>query len=166
MIRALATGFCAVLLAAAGCVQARNPYTPPEPVDQVDAIELWANSPEAVSWSNTLAPDGVRVSVFLYQYRWGKVKAVLVKGALEFQMFDGRVNEADLGTAKPMQTWVFQDQELSAHEVSGPPGWGYAAQLGWGRNVPKLSRVTVVACYKSPNGMAYFSKPLVIGVPK
>jgi hypothetical protein len=162
-MRVIAGVLCVVLAACAGCGPTRNDFSPPDLVTQVDAIELWANPPVAVNWNDVPGPDGVRVSAFLYQIRGNKVTSVLVEGTLEFFMYDGRVDDADVSRAKPMQTWRFNGQEMAALVVRGPPGWGYAVQLGWGDNAPKSSRVTMILCYKSPKGAVTFSRPLVIG---
>ena len=165
MTRLLAASLCLALLVFAGCVSTRNSYSPPEPEEQADAIELWANPPVAVNWNDDPGPDGVRVSVFLYQYRGNRVTSVLIKGTLEFLMYDGRLDDTELAHAMPMQTWTYTEQELATREVRGPPGWGYATQLAW-THVPKSSRVTLVVGYRSPKGETLYSRPLVIGVPK
>jgi|WetSurMetagenome_2_1015567.scaffolds.fasta_scaffold16777_2 hypothetical protein len=162
-MRMLAAVASLALLVAIGCGPTRNDFVPPSPVQEVDAIELWANPPVAVDWNNVPGPDGVRVSAFLYQNRSGRVKAVLVDGTIDFLLYDGRIDDADLARAKPMQTWSFTGPDLAALEVRGPPGWGYAVQLGWGSNVPKSSRVTLVLRYTSLDGFVAYSRPLVIG---
>jgi hypothetical protein len=151
---------------AAGCDMSRRGVsaTPPRPVEQVDVVQLWANPPAAVNWDDVPGPDGVRLNVFLFQQ--DAVAPVLIKGTLELTMYAGRFGPEDLRGTRPMQTWIFTEQELATRQVSSMVGWGYAIQLGWGRNAPAMSSVTLVACYKSPKGISVKSVPLMIEIPK
>ena len=154
---------------AGGCrlrVDPQHPYTPPEPVEQADAIELWANPPVAVNWNDEPGPDGVRVSVFLYQYAGQPVTSVLIKGTLEFLMYDGRVDESRTGAPPspcrrgptPSRNWP---RARSAAPPAGatPPSWP-------GPTCRKRRGSPWWRAYLSPKGTAFFSRPLVIGVPK
>jgi hypothetical protein len=162
MTRVLLAGLCVAVMAATGCGPMRGGA--PDPVDRVDAIELWANPPAAINWDDVPGLDGVRVNVFLYQA--ARAQPVLVKGTLEFLMFDGRVQQAAMASAKPLLTWSYDDQELATRQFRQTIGWGYAAQLGWGSRLPTANAVTLVACYKPLKGPAIFSVPLLIEVSK
>ena len=92
MTRAVIGSLILVLAAAVlgGCGSMRRgvSQTPPNPVDRVDAINLWAVPPAAINWDDMPGPDGVQVNVFLYQA--DRAEPVLIKGTLEFVMLEGR----------------------------------------------------------------------------
>jgi hypothetical protein len=157
------------LLTAAGCstgIGARRPgrpsAAPPNPVDTVVAIDLWL-PPAAVNWDADPAPDGVWAHVFLYQA--SHPEPVLVKGTLEFLMYEGRVARASVAEAKPLRVWSFTSQELATREVRGMVGWGYAVQLGWGRQMPRVAAVSFAARYVSPAGPVVYSAPIALALP-
>ena len=155
-----------VLGMALGCGPSRRGVsrTPPRLVDHADAIELWAMPPAAINWDEVPGPDGVRVSVYLYLAE--QAQPVLVKGSLEFMMYEGRRPHEGPETVQPFRTWQFTEQELLTHQMRGPAGWGYAAQLGWGRDVPKSAVITLLARYLPPAGPPVASSPIVIPIPK
>ncbi|MBM4017164.1 MAG: hypothetical protein FJ288_02370 [Planctomycetes bacterium] len=156
----------AALCLAAGCGGPQRSVSrmPPKPVDRVDAIDLWAVPPAAINWDDVPGPDGVQVSVYLYQA--SRAEPVLVRGNLEFTMYEGRRPREGLQAATPLRTWQYGEQELATRETRGPAGWGYAAQLGWGRDVPPSSVITLTARYVPPVGPPVTSAPVVIAVPK
>jgi hypothetical protein len=162
MNKLVVAALLAVALAAAGCNINNGRGGSARVVDQADHVELWANPPVAINWDQDPAPDGVRVSVLLYQT--SAAAPVLIKGTLEFLMFDGRIPDGSLASAKPLQTWSFTEQELATRQVATMVGWGYDVQLGWGRNVPAASAVTVIVRYKSPKGPVISSAPTIIAV--
>jgi hypothetical protein len=149
-----------------GCGPARRgvSQTPPNPVDRVDAINLWAVPPAAINWDDVPGPDGIQVNVFLYQA--DRAEPVLIKGTIEFVMYEGRRPRDGPETVKPLRTWQFTEQELGTHEMRGPAGWGYAVQLGWGKDVPKSAVVTLLVRYLPPKGPPVSSEPIVIPIPK
>jgi len=150
----------------AGCGPARRGVsaTPPKPVDRVDAIDLWAVPPAAINWDDMPGPDGIQVNVFLYQA--DRAEPVLIKGTVEFIMYEGRRPREGLETTTPFRTWKYTEQELATREIRGPAGWGYAAQLGWGKDVPKSSVVTLAVRYLPPKGPPVTSAPIVMPIPK
>jgi hypothetical protein len=137
---------------------------PPKAVEQVDAIDLWVVPPAAINWDDVPGPDGVQVTVFLYQA--DHPEPVFVKGTLEFSMYEGRRPREALSSAEPLRTWTFTQQELATRQMHGPAGWGYGTQLGWGRDVPKSSVITLVVRYTPPRGPPMSSVPTVIAVPQ
>jgi hypothetical protein len=161
-----------LLLAAAGCTvpstgrRMTSPsLTPPQPVDQADVVELWAVPPAAINWDEDPGPDGVRGQILLYSNRNAGAETVLVKGTLECLMYEGRVPRDGLPTARPQRTWTFTSQELATRQVRGMVGWGYAVQLGWGRQVPTSSSVTFAVRYTPASGPTIWSAPIVIAMP-
>ncbi|MCX5654649.1 MAG: hypothetical protein NTY65_08395 [Planctomycetota bacterium] len=168
MRRVVLYSLALVLVAAvlAGCGPARKvvSLTAPKPVDHADAIDLWLVPPAAVNRDNIAGPDGVQVNVFLYQA--DRAEPVLVKGTLEFMMYEGRRPRKGMETAQPFRTWKYTEQELGTHEMRGPAGWGYMAQLGWGKDVPKSAVVTLAVRYLPPSGPPVTSAPIVIPIPK
>jgi hypothetical protein len=159
---------CSLILAAAimgGCGSMRKGVspTPPKPVDRAIAIDLWAVPPAAINWDDVPGPDGVQVNVFLYQA--DRAEPVLVKGTIEFTMFEGRRPREGLEAAQPLRQWKYTEQELATREIRGPAGWGYAAQLGWGKDVPKSAVVTLLVRYLPPQGPPVSSAPVVIAIP-
>jgi hypothetical protein len=169
MTRALLCSLMLVVAAAvlAGCGPARKgvSLTPPKPVDRVDAIDLWAVPPAAINWDDVPGPDGIQVNVFLYQA--SRAEPVLVKGTIEFTMYEGRQPREGLEAAPALRKWTYTEQELGTHEMRGPAGWGYVAQLGWGKDVPKSAVVTLTVRYVPPQGPPVSSRaPIVIAIPK
>jgi hypothetical protein len=157
-------------LAVAGCTgpwfgkSTRSPsLTPPKPVDRVDAIDLWAVPPAAVNWDDDPAPDGIIAQIFLYQA--DQPEPVLVKGTLNFLLFEGRVPRAGLATAKPQRIWSYGPTELATRQIRGLVGWGYTAQLGWGRPAPASPAVTFAVRYDPVAGPPLYSAPIVIQMP-
>jgi len=160
-----------VSVSAAGCSRAawswpwgRPAGAPPNPVDSVDHIDLWAVPPAAINWDDMPGPDGVQVSVLLYQE--ATPQPVRVKGSLEFSMWAGRLHGSDIATAQPFQTWSFDARELIALQIRGPAGWGYGARLGWGSKRPNSQVVTVRARYVPLNGSPVSSAPILIAMPE
>ena len=161
-----------VLLAAAGCTVPSTGHrmtspslTPPQPVDQADVVELWAVPPAAINWDEDPGPDGIRGQILLYSNRNAGAETVLVKGTLECLMYEGRVPRDGLPTARPQRTWTFTSQELATRQVRSMVGWGYAAQLGWGRQVPASASVTFAVRYTPSAGPTIYSAPVVIAMP-
>ena len=157
-------------LAVGGCTgqwfgkSMRSPsLTPPNPVDRADAIDLWAVPPAAVNWDDDPAPDGIIAQVFLYQA--DHPEPVLVKGTLNFLMFEGRVPRAGVATAKPQRIWSYGPTELATRQIRGLVGWGYTAQLGWGRPAPASPAVTFAVRYDPVAGPPLYSAPIVIQMP-
>ncbi|MCX5675685.1 MAG: hypothetical protein NTX87_11825 [Planctomycetota bacterium] len=150
----------------AGCGLGRRGVsaTPPKPVDRADAIDLWAVPPAAINWDDVPGPDGVQVNVYLYQA--DRAEPVLIKGKVEFLMHEGRRPREGLAAAAPLKTWPFTEQELVTHQMRGPAGWGYAIQLGWGKDVPTSSVITLTVRYLPLVGPPVASSPIVIPIPK
>jgi len=153
----------AMAMGCAGRVKSVS-LTPPSPVTRVDAINLWAVPPVAINWDDMPGPDGVQVNVFLYQA--DRAAPVLMKGMLEFSMYEGRHHADALREAKPLRTWTYTEQELATRQVRGIAGWGYGIQLGWGLQVPDSDIITLVACYRPPKGAPIYSSPIIIAVSK
>ena len=154
----------AAVLGGCGSMRRGVSQTPPNPVDRVDAINLWAVPPAAINWDDMPGPDGVQVNVFLYQA--DRAEPVLIKGTLEFVMLEGRRPREGLEGATPFRTWTYTEQELATREMRGPAGWGYMAQLGWGKDVPKSAVVSLLVRYLPPKGPPVVSTPIVIPIPK
>ena len=137
--------------------------TPPEPVDRVDALELWASPPAAVNWDDSPGPDGVQVR--LYLFRASRPQPVLVSGTIEFRLYAGRVNRGGDPGADPLKVWTFTGDDLAVRRFRSLVGWGYAARLGWGGERPKTSVVSVQAVYRPPEGPAVAGAPAAIAMP-
>jgi len=167
-MRPVACLFALVALVLAGCTAGqRGPntvgMTPPKPVAQVDAIELWASPPAAVNWDDKAGPDGVQVRVYLFQL--GQAQPVMVEGAVEFRMYAGRVPRSAIPDGEPFRTWRFAGDDLAVRRFRSMVGWGYAARLGWSGQPPDASVVSVQAVYEPPEGTPIFSAPVAIALP-
>jgi hypothetical protein len=154
----------AAVLGGCGSMRRGVSQTPPEPVDRVDAINLWAVPPAAINWDDVPGPDGIQVNVFLYQA--DRAEPVLIKGTLEFVIFEGRRPREGLEGDTPFRTWTYTEQELATQEMRGPAGWGYMAQLGWGKDVPQSAVVSLFVRYVPPKGAPVASSPIIIPIPK
>jgi len=157
----------AALAAGAGCggpgtVKSVS-RTPPRPVDRVDRIDLWLVPPAAVNWDDEPGPDGVLAQVFFGQVE--RPEPVLVKGAVDFLLFEGKVQRADVATKQPFHTWTFTPQELATRLVRSMVGWGYRVELGWGKRVPASPAITLAARYQPKEGPPVYSSPVAIPMP-
>ncbi len=139
--------------------------TPPRPVDQVDALELWAAPPAAVNWDEVPGPDGVQVRLYLYQV--GRPQPVMVGGDVEFQIYTGRPKQDGRPDpeAEPFKVWRFSSDDLAVRRVRSMVGWGYVARLGWGGQAPEGTLVTVQALYRPREGRPVLSAPVSIALP-
>ena len=166
-------GLVAVLaiLVAAGCEQQAQSgakelrsvsRTPPRPVDRVDKIELFAAPPAAINWDNVPGVDGVQVRILMYQV--DRPEPILVKGTVEFLMYGGRLEQESASTPTPLKVWRFTPQEMEMRRFRGIAGWGYALQLGWGRDVPQAKVVSLSARYLPSSGAGVSSAPILIAV--
>jgi len=136
---------------------------PPPPVDRADRVDFWAAPPAAINWDEIPGPDGVQARVFLFQLE--RPESVLVNGALEFMMYAGRVRQGDAPPTEPLKVWNFTGDDLAARRIRSMVGWGYAAQLGWGEDVPTAPVITLQVRYQSPTGPTIYSAPISIPMP-
>ncbi len=136
---------------------------PPRPVDAVDRVDFWAAPPATINWDEIPGADGVQARVYLFKA--DRPDTVLVNGALEFLMYPGRVEQDAPPPAEPLKTWSFTGDELAAHRTRSMVGWGYAAQLGWGKDVPTAPVITLRARYQPPKGPPVYSAPISIAMP-
>jgi len=154
-------------LLAAGCGAESGRGTvslvPPRPVDQADALELWASPPAAINWDETPGPDGVQVRLYVFEV--GRPEPVMVNGTVEFRMYAGRVKGESDAAAEPFKVWRFASEDLAVRRFRSIVGWGYAARLGWGGSMPETPVVTVQAAYQPPEGRGVLSAPASIAMP-
>jgi len=157
MLSALALMLCA------GCPgQGQMPgKTPPPPSSRIDKIVV-QSAPTAVNWDQRPGPDGLVVSVHLFND--SSDLPVLGKGTMEFKLYEGTLGEGQLAEAKPLMEWRYSGSLLANCVFRSPIGWGYGMQLGWGSNAPKTESVTLTATYAPPTGPAIAAKPIVIPV--
>ena len=137
--------------------------TPPRPVDVVDRVDFWAAPPAAINWDEIPGPDGVQARVFLFQMN--RADPVLVSGSLEFLMYPGRIRQGEPPPADPLKVWTFSGDQLAANRARSMVGWGYAAQLGWGKDVPTVPIITLRARYQPLDGPVVYSAPISIPLP-
>jgi len=102
--------------------------------------------------------------VFFYQVTSERVRAVTVKGTLEFLLFEGRTHQEELSAAQPFITWSYPSEEMPLHLFRTLGIWCYRMQLGWGTKVPKSSTITLVARYRPPGGEWIYSTPMLIAM--
>ena len=101
----------------------------------------------------------------MYLYQADRAEPVLIKAGLEFLMHEGR-RPREGSAAALLKTWQFTEEELVTHQMRGPAGWGYAIQLGWGKDVPTSSVITLTVRYLPLVGPPVASSPIVIPIPK
>jgi len=159
----LALGAAVVLGCDGGRTRGWAGESPPKPVARVDAVELWAAPPAAINWDEVPGPDGVQVR--LYLYRVEDPEPVLVDGSVEFRLYAGRVRPDVAPAPEPLKVWRLTAEDLAVRRIRSLVGWGYAARLGWGGEMPKAPAVTVQAIYHPPEGPPVASAPLSIALP-
>ena len=135
--------------------------TPPRPVDAPDLIyPLCSHSP--VNWDGEPGPDGISVVVLFF--RRDQDLPVTVRGALEFALYDGVVQAAEIARVAPLRVWRFQGTQLSASLTRTAYGWGYSHRLGWGSSPPKTASATLLVKYVPPDGPVMSADPLVVPI--
>jgi len=133
---------------------------PPRAVEQVDQIDVYA-APVAVNWDGRPGPDGIDVRVYLYQY--ARNLPVLVKGALEFAVYEGVVGADDIGRARPFRRWALDAEQLEQFLGRSMVGWGYNIRLPWApAAAPATSSVTLAARYVPTAGRSVPAAPVTI----
>jgi hypothetical protein len=148
-------------LAATGCNSPRKPSaTPPQAVDEVHAINV-LSPPMAADWDGRGGPDGLSVSVHLWQA--DRVLPVTGRGTLVFTLYEGIIRAGDLDKAKPFQTWTFPGDQLPRYVGRSIAGWGYAFRLPWSRT-PGTSAVTLVVRFVPARGAPVQAQPIIIAV--
>ncbi len=135
--------------------------TPPSPMDEIDRIFL-QTSPNAVNWDGKPGPDGLEVCV--HMFRLSQALPVTVRGTLRFTIYEGVISEKDLASARPFRSWQFDGEKLKLHRVRLMMGWGYAMRLGWGRNMPTTSSVTLAVEYLPQKGDSVHTNPIAIPI--
>ena len=86
----------------------------------------------------------------------------MVKGTMEVMVFEGGLSSATVDPAKPFHSWKLTAEDLSTSAGRSMAGWCYVMQLGWGKNVPKAGKITLVARYISAAGVKILSAPVSI----
>ena len=137
--------------------------TPPAPVTDADYL-LPLVSPVPVNWDAQPGADGLDVLAQLYRRGSGSALPVLVKGALEFALYEGKPARRQLDQAKPFCTWRFADDDLRACRARSAAGWGYAIRLDWGPSPPRTSSATLTARYLPPKGRPVHAEPITIAI--
>ncbi|MCK4626372.1 MAG: hypothetical protein KAV00_13725 [Phycisphaerae bacterium] len=135
--------------------------TPPPPVDEIDRIYLQV-SPNAVNWDGKPGPDGLEACV--HMFRLSQPLPVTVRGTLKFTIFEGVISESNLLSARPFHSWLFDGETLKLHQVRLMMGWGYAMRLGWERNKPTTSSVTLAVEYLPQKGDSVHANPIAIPI--
>ena len=160
--RANLLGAVAALAAAlAGCNggAATVSATPPRAVDEVDDILILAG-PTATNWDNRPGADGLDVNVYLYRY--ARDLPVIVKGTLEFTLYEGVVRSEDLAEARHFRKWRFDADSLKQCMGHSQAGWGYRIRLSWSPAVPATTSVTLASRYVSRGGRIAYARPITI----
>jgi len=140
--------------------------SPPRPVDRVDRVELHYKA-GSQNWDNVPGPDGLLVRVMLYQITdrsRGAVRAVTVKGELEFVLYEGKVGATELFARQAFQIWRYPPEDLRKYRVRTMGLWGYGIPLAWDLRAPKTGNVTLIARYTPPKGRPVYSAPLLISL--
>ncbi len=148
---------------AAGCAPAHVNHKAPAPIHSVnvDAIELYASPPSAISWNATPGLDGVQVVTRFYQL--SQPQPVIVEGEVEFLMYEGIVKAENLLSTKVFQSWEFTSSQLPQFAFRTYGLIGYTFQLGW-NHLPATPAVTVACRYRRPSGEFLYAKPIVVQV--
>ena len=133
--------------------------SPPPAVGQVDRVVL-SPVPVASNWDGRPGPDGLEVTVRLFQYR--RELPVTVKGTLEFLLYEGVIDAQELPETQPVRTWRFSEDGLREHLHRSMFGWGYSVRLGWASDVPQTSSVTLLTRYLPPEGPPVVSRPMAV----
>lgn len=152
---------CSILLALlAGCGVLSGG---PDPVAQVDQVNLMVPVQAAVSLSGQGGPDGLLAAVLFT--RDDHPKPLAVSGTLTLMMFDGRVNVEQITSSKPAHQWSFTASELSRMLGTNEYGmYTYRLVLPWGPTPPRNTIITLVAKYIPPQGPPVYSAPINVPI--
>ena len=165
--RSIAAGAVAALTLLAGCQKAAAPRAP-DPVGQIDHIDLFANPPVALNLDGAPGVDGAGVEVFFYQQQ--QPDAQLVTGELDILMYNhtGRTDPAAIEkmlSREPDHEWTFLPALLARQRFRHRLGlWGYRLMLQWGDDRPTGTRIVLVARYTAPGGRTLYSAPAHVTV--
>lgn len=152
-----------LLSAVVGCQnpgQVKVHNWPPRPVDHFDEIVVRLTPPAPVNWDDRPGADGLQVQINFFQI--DRPLSVTVKGSLELELYQGRVQAAQLASAKPIQAWAYSGVKLAGFAGKSAFGWGYAMRLAWGDRPPAGKVATLIARYRSLDGNVKTSSPLYV----
>ena len=100
---------------------------PPRPVDQVDNVALRLSPPMPLNWDDAPGLDGLQAQLNLFQL--DQPLSVIVEGAMEFVLYEGRGTAQVLAGKKPFRVWTFQGPEL--RNCMGKTMFGGAMRCAW-----------------------------------
>jgi len=152
--RTLPMALLGLVLAAAGCAgpgHSAKPQPAPavtsSPIDELNLVSM----PMAINVnSQPGSANGIAVKVYALDRDRPKTQRI-AKGTLELVMFDGIVTIPSAQTNRVLRTWSFPASELASHGFVTAVGTGYFFSLGWGKDRPHSSQLTVVARFLPPH---------------
>lgn len=117
--------------------------------------------PSAVNWDADPGPDGLEVTVYFFVDE--QKLSVPVNGAIEFTLYEGKVDESAMVSVKPFRSWRFAGDDLRACQIKSMVGQAYAMRLPWGKP-PATTSVTLAGRHVAPGGQILPFRPMVIPV--
>lgn len=158
----LAAGLATLL---GGCQQDNGPR-PPEPVTQIDHVDLFVG-PTALNMDGAPGPDGTEATVFLY--RRSAPQTQLVTGSIDILLYEheGRTDErviSELLARRPDHIWSFPPALLARRRIRRMGLWGYEFRLDWGDDVPSTRRVVLLARYTPDQARPVYSTASIVTI--
>lgn len=134
----------------------------PSPTTELSELHL-LSALAAVSPEGGGGSTGFAVRIYASSQKSAKTVPI-GGGTVEILMFDGIVPSQSGTIPKPLRVWNYTARELAAYGKVGPVGASYSVTLPWGEAKPTQDRITVVACYTSPQGKKLYSAPATVFV--
>jgi hypothetical protein len=127
----------------------------------VDRIQIM--TPQmATNLDGQAGPDAVQAIIFFFRSVGDRTETVLGEGSLQLDLYDGRLQAAEIAAHNPIATWTYTSDELMQFRAKEYGLWHYRLVLPWKDITPKRSAVTLVAKYTARNGAVMFSQPVTI----
>jgi hypothetical protein len=109
--------------------------------------------------------DGFAIKVYAVDRSKPKTQPIKT-GALQIRMYDGHLQQVTKpDSPQSRHVWTFSAAELKSHAFATTIGTGYDFTLNWGADRPRDDKISVIARYQPPQGLAVYSAPSSISVP-
>ncbi len=120
--------------------------------------------PVAMNLEGNGGADGIGVRVYFSTP--GGVRGIpLRKGTLEILMYNGMVSSGNMKETPPLKVWSFEASRLAGFEDQNALGIVYQLPLKWQKARPSARIISVVARYRSAQGVEQLSTVNSITIP-
>lgn len=129
-------------------------------MDELNLVTM----PVPVNLESLPGVDGIVIKIYAANARRPRTQPI-VSGVLEVLMYEGLVRGGAEETNRYRHQWTFPAEELPAFATATTIGTGYSFRLAWGKDAPRIDKITVVARYQPPQGPTVYSSPSYLAIP-